>query len=255
MNKSKGLAQKTEQKQKTVQVLISKVTQKLDVRQNLRSLLILSLLTGAAIAGRAALQYVPSVETVTPFAIFSGFILGPVYGFTTGASSFYLSNFLVWGGQGPWTIFQCLGAGAAGFLAGIIGKKWKNFKLYMLATALGIIAYELIITIPMGIMWTGLVGLPWYLITSLPFSAVHLVSSLGLCAALWGARSKLPKLGAKIVEKTKFLFSKVDNSNDTSSSGNGGGLFPEQLEHELWREHGDKRELVHKLRWKKSGSE
>lgn len=242
---------KQRQGQNTVQVLISKVTEKLDLRQNLRSMLLLIALTGAAVAGRAALQNVPSVETVTPFAILSGFILGPVYGFVTGASAFYASNFVVWGGQGPWTIFQCLGAGMAGFVAGLFGKTWKNFKMYMLATAAGIFIYEAVINISMGVMWSGIAGLPFFILTSLPFSAVHLVSSLGICAGLWKAKNVLPKLGGKIYEKTKLLLSGHSRSGDSSV----GRMHPELAEHEIGVVHPDnRREPVSRLRWRKRGN-
>ena len=243
MKKKRRPVQKTVQKQeqKTSQLLLSRVTQKLDLRQNLRSLVILLLLTSAAVAGRAALQHVPSVEPITPFAILAGFILGPIYGFTAGASAFYASNFFVWGGQGPWTLFQCLGAGLAGFIAGCFGKRWKNFKLYALAMVVGVLAYEFIVTVAMGAMWTGFIGLPFYFLTSIPFMLVHLVSSFGIGAVLWKARDTLPKLGSKIVEKTKFLFGGNHNS----------GMAPEQVEHEVWKQDGGKQTLVKRLFWRK----
>jgi len=244
--------QKTLQKTATAQVLLSKVSQKLDVKQNVKSLLLLAAFTISAIAGRVALQHVPSVESVTPFSILAGFILGPIYGFITGAAGFYTSNFFVWGGQGPWTIFQCLGAGLAGFIAGLMGKMWKGakkisgkelsgFKLYMLAVVIGICVYELIVDIGGALIFYSFLGIPAYIVTSLPFSAAHLFSGIGFCAALWKFREKLPKFGGKIIEKTKLGFARVG----------GIGFAPSFFEREKYKTSGEEKELVSKFLWKK----
>jgi energy-coupling factor transport system substrate-specific component len=242
----RGIMQKTITKQNTAQVLISKVTQKLDLRQNLRSLIILFALTSAAVAGRVALQNVPSVEPITPFAILAGFMLGSSYGFATGTSAFYLSNFMVWGGQGPWTIFQCLGAGLAGYTAGWFGKTWKNFKMYTVAIVAGILVYETVVILTLGTMWSGFFGLPLFILTSLPFVAVHLVSSIGIGSALWGVKKTLPKLGGKIIEKTKLVLGSTIDSNTGDSR-----MSPEHFQQEVWRKHGTHSKLVNRLRWSK----
>ncbi len=217
-------SQKLKEKQKEAKITLTLLKQKLDLKENVKSLLIFSLLTGGAIAGRATLQNVPSVETITPFSILAGFMLGPVYGFMAGASGFYASNFLVWGGQGPWTIFQMLGAGIAGAVAGIFGKIYKNFKMYMISAILGIAFYELIVDVGGSLIFFGLFGIPAYIITSLPFSAVHLFSTLGICSVLWGFRKSLPKFGHKVVEKYKIGFSKINSK-----------LLPDFYEHEKFK--------------------
>jgi len=255
--------QKTEQKTETTQLLISKVTQKLDMKQNLKSFLLLMAFTSTAIAGRVALQHVPSVETVTPFSILAGFMLGPIYGLITGASSFYASNFVVWGGQGPWTLFQMLGAGAAGFIAGIFGKVWRGihgskkgeetqggFKLYMTAVIIGILVYEMIVNVGGSLLFLGPIlglgnylstALPLYMLTSLPFTLLHLVSSIGICAVLWKCREKLPKLGSKILEKTKIGFRGV-------------GLDLSMVEKEQYKIDGEESKLISKFSWKKNST-
>ncbi|MCX6709808.1 MAG: hypothetical protein NTV63_02520, partial [Candidatus Woesearchaeota archaeon] len=86
----------------------------------LREILVLSGFILGAAGLRATMQFLPSVEPLTFFAMLSGFLFGKKKGFIAGASSLYLSNFLVFGGQGPWTLFQALGFGIAGFLGGFL---------------------------------------------------------------------------------------------------------------------------------------
>lgn len=209
--KKQKSVQKLKEEKDTTQVILTALREKLDLRQNVKSSLILTLMVGGAVAGRAALQTVPSVETVTPFSILAGFMLGPIYGFIAGASGFYASNFVVWGGQGPWTIFQMLGAGFAGMIGGIFGRIWKGFKWFMASVFIAVLAYEVVVNIGGALIFSALfgqAGMLMYFLTSLPFTAVHLASSLAICAGLWKCREKLPKFGNKLVEKTRIILSK-----------------------------------------------
>ena len=176
------MKQKLKQKSEQKSLLLSVQTTKYSLK---RKLLTLSVLTSLGILGRAAFQFIPSVEPLTPLVILTGFLLGPISGFISGVSGFYLSNFLVWGFQGPWTILQCLGAGLAGFIGGFIGKfgKKSRWKL-LLSTFLGIIVYEIVITISMGLIFS-LPLLVFYIITSIPFSLIHLTSSLGFSLSFY----------------------------------------------------------------------
>ena len=83
---------------------------------------------GAA-ALRAAMQEFPSVEPITFFSILAGWQFGRKKGFMVGATSLYISNFLVLGGQGPWTPFQMAGFGIAGYLGGFLNNCCTVFAI------------------------------------------------------------------------------------------------------------------------------
>lgn len=183
-----------------------------------RKLLLMMGLTSLGILGRAAFQFIPSVEPLTPLAILTGFLLGPISGFISGVVGFYLSNFLVWGFQGPWTVFQCLGAGLAGFIGGLIGKLGKKSRTkFLISTLIGIIVYEIIVTVSMGMMFS-LPFLVFYTITSIPFSIVHLSSSLGFSLSFYEFKEQIKKLKGGLVEK-EILGFRVAHSS-TGKPGN-----------------------------------
>ena len=93
----------------------------------------------------------------------------------TGAGALYISNFLVLGGHGIWTLFQGVGFGMVGFLGGYLRKKAKLFEV-ITVVAIATIAYEVIINfgsclfIPFSIFTI--------FFTALPFTLVHLVSNI-----------------------------------------------------------------------------
>ena len=176
-----------------------------------RKLLLMMGLTSLGILGRAAFQFIPSVEPLTPLAILTGFLLGPISGFISGVVGFYLSNFLVWGFQGPWTIFQCLGAGLAGFIGGLIGKLGKKSRTkFLISTLIGIIVYEIIVTVSMGIMFAFPLLL-FYIITSIPFSLIHLSSSLGFSFSFYEFKDQIKKLKGGLIEKEILGFRTVNS--------------------------------------------
>lgn len=190
----------------------------------LRITLATILLTSLGIAGRVALQYVPSVEPLTSLSILSGFLFGPLPGFVSGWSGFYVSNFFVWGSQGPWTPFQSLGAGLAGLLGGLIGKLKNDRKFFLFATIIGIGVYEITVSLGLGfVMSLNIAFAIFYLITSLPFTAIHLISSLGFSISFFEFKDFLLKIkGGKILEK-EILGFRID---DSASSNSGGKPIP-----------------------------
>jgi energy-coupling factor transport system substrate-specific component len=202
------LKQKTKQKQKQLLLILQKNEFSL-----LRLAALTTVLTLAGILGRVAFQYIPSVEPLTPLSILTGFFLGPLAGFASGASGFYFSNFLVWGGQGPWTLFQALGAGLAGFVGGLFGKlgaksRWKALT----STVIGISIYELVVTLGSSIFSLNPAFILFYFLTSLPFSFVHLVSSIGFMIFFFEFKEGVKKLkGGKIIEKEIFGFRLADS--------------------------------------------
>jgi len=199
-----------------------------------RLALLTTALTAAGVAGRVALQFIPSVEPLTPLAILIGFFIGPAAGFFSGAGGFFASNFLVWGGQGPWTLFQCVGAGLAGMIGGlfgkffrldekIFGKKIFNKELLAIfaATVIGLIFYEIIVTLGTGAFMTlfNPALLLLYAATSIPFSIIHLASSFGFVTAFYEFKDRIKKMkGGKIIER-EILGVRVSDGGD-SNSGN-----------------------------------
>lgn len=149
-------------------------------------------LTSAGIAGRVALQGVPSVEPIIAVAVAAGFYGGWRHGAFSGATAYYLSNFFVTGFQGPWTIFQCLGAGAAGALGGTASKVSGGGKGFLASVAAGTIIYELVVNAG------SLVYTPWalslglsYVVAAVPYGLVHLASSMAFGVTLEGFNEKL----------------------------------------------------------------
>ncbi len=205
------MKQKLRQEQGTLVLTLEKM--KYSLKQKL---LLISLLTSLGVAGRVALQFIPSVEPLTSMSIFLGFLFGPIYGFISGVSGFYASNFLVWGGQGPWTIFQCLGAGLAGFIGGIFGKLGKKSRIkFLISTFIGITVYEIIITVSMGAMFLFPMLLV-YILTSIPFSLVHLGSSLGFSLSFYELKENIGKWRGGWIERKILGFRIADSDSNES---------------------------------------
>lgn len=172
--------------------LSSETAEDADSQTVLRTAAMTAALTGGGVAGRVALQGVPSVEPLLPLAIAVGAFVSWRQGAIIGISGFYASNFLVWGGQGPWTVFQCLGTGLAAVTGAAVARgdagKWR----FVTALAAGTVLYE-------GVVNLGsLVATPWLLaggaaglLAALPYAAVHLTSSLGFGGILYGIRRSI----------------------------------------------------------------
>ncbi|MFH1587446.1 MAG: hypothetical protein ABID38_06325 [Candidatus Diapherotrites archaeon] len=156
---------------------------KIKLKDESKKLTMFLALLGGAVVGRVALQAVPSVEPIIPFAILAGLIFGMKEGFTLGGGAYIISNFFIWGLQGPWTIFQAIGGALAGVLGGAYGKvrKPKQFDLITL-TIVGTVMFEFVMNLTgplMGIgLFVGLLSIPIYFLTSLPFTAIHIASNI-----------------------------------------------------------------------------
>ncbi len=87
-------------------------------RPKAREIVIISVLSAMAIAGRAAFYFLPQFKPVLAIIIIAGATLGCETGFITGAITAFVSNFFF--GQGPWTPWQMFAMGIIGFIAGII---------------------------------------------------------------------------------------------------------------------------------------
>lgn len=150
-------------------------------------------LTASGVAGRVALQHVPSVEPLIAVAAASGFYFGARYGVASGASGFLISNFLVFGGQGPWTVFQVLGAGFSGLAGGFSGKLFENRYGFLLSVLIGVLGFELFVNLG-SVVYASFSGVGvGYLVAAAPFSGAHVLSSLGFGGVIYGAKEMVEK--------------------------------------------------------------
>ena len=166
-----------------------------------KNLLVLATITAVGIFGRVIFQFIPSVEPLTALAIAIGYFYGLRYGIFVGAVGFFASNFFVWGFQGPWTIFQVIGAAlaaTAGALVGRLPNAKNRMKTFVIALALGTIAFEIAVNIGWGLMLsifapvnTMMALMALSFIGALPFAVIHVASSIGFGAILYEFRDKL----------------------------------------------------------------
>lgn len=86
-----------------------------------RELVILSVLSAMAIAGRTVFFALPGFKPVAAMVILTGVAFGGEAGFMVGAMTMFCSNILF--GQGPWTPWQMFAMGIIGLLAGVLFRK------------------------------------------------------------------------------------------------------------------------------------
>jgi energy-coupling factor transport system ATP-binding protein len=86
-----------------------------------RELLVIAVLCGIAVAGRAAFFWIPQFKPVTALVMISAVAFGGEAGFLVGAMTALISNMFF--GQGPWTPWQMFAFGFIGLLTGILFKK------------------------------------------------------------------------------------------------------------------------------------
>ncbi len=139
-----------------------------------REVILLASFVFAGVIGRVLMQPLPSVEPITFFAVLSGWLFGKKRGFLAGASSLYLSNFFVIGGQGPWTLFQAAGFGMAGFLGGFLRKRARIIEC-VLVMILSTLLFEIIMNISSVIFLP--ISIFTLFFTALPFTLIHILSN------------------------------------------------------------------------------
>ena len=102
-------------------------------RPQAREVVVIAVMAGLAVAGRAAFFMLPHFKPVAAIVIIAGVSLGAEAGFLTGAVAGFVSNFFF--GQGPWTPWQMFSFGIVGFLAGLIFRRkrgrWKHFRFLL----------------------------------------------------------------------------------------------------------------------------
>ncbi len=92
-----------------------------------RTIVLLTVLIGLAVAGREAFFMVPFFKPVLAFAVIAGISMGANAGFIVGSMTALVSNFLF--GQGPWTVFQMAAWGLVGLVAGLLAENLLSGRL------------------------------------------------------------------------------------------------------------------------------
>lgn len=89
-----------------------------------RELVTIAVMCALSVASRVLVQ-IPAFKPILGIIMISGIALGAEAGFLTGAVSAFASNFFF--SQGPWTPWQMMAYGIAGFLAGLLFHKKRPF--------------------------------------------------------------------------------------------------------------------------------
>ena len=198
LKKKKKSEKKADQKKKlssSQKVALHAVQKQLQLLKLKQWLVVGGFVVGGA-ALRVPMQAIPSAEPITFFAILAGWLFGKKKGFVTGAAAGYLSNFFMFGGHGPWSIFQMLAWGLAGFLGGFIKgiKPEKNYLLYwvkaFLPVMLIVIISTLLFEVILNVGWIFFMPYSLFalMLSGLPFLFIHLVSNIGFGLLLPFAR-------------------------------------------------------------------
>lgn len=183
---------------------------------NLEEYLIIIVFVVSGVIGRTLLQAFPSVEPITFFAILTGSLFGWKKGVAAGASAWYLSNFFMFGGQGPWTIIQVASGALAGFLGGFVRGHGKYVKAIM-AIFIATIFFEISMNISSGLFFGFGVIVSFF--SALPFILTHIASNIAFATMLPKTRELILKFGHlnekklcnDFIKKINFLKKKDEN--------------------------------------------
>lgn len=149
-------------------------------RGNIRRMVVLSILISLSVIGRL-LVFVPGFKPVTAIVILTGLYMGAEAGFLCGSLSAVLSNMFF--GQGPWTPFQMLAWGSAGFIAGIpfIRKVLQN-KIALLVYGGGSgVLYSFVMDIWTVLSFDGIFSIGRYMVAitaAIPVTFEYVVSNI-----------------------------------------------------------------------------
>ncbi len=152
-----------------------------------RELIVISVLCGLAVAGRAAFFALPQFKPVVALVIIAGVCFGGETGFLVGSITGFVSNFFF--GQGPWTPWQMFVFGIIGFISGILFSKGYLRKTRVTLCIFGFFAtlifYGGIMNPASVIMWQNKITPEMIAVayaSGLPLDVVH---SLGTAFFLW----------------------------------------------------------------------
>jgi len=93
-------------------------------RINVKEIALLGTLAGIAGVSRVPFAAIPNVQPTTFIVIITGYVFGPSFGFMVGLIATVVSNSFL--GHGPWTPWQMLAWGCAGFTGGLLGKLYNK---------------------------------------------------------------------------------------------------------------------------------
>lgn len=97
-----------------------------------RELVMIAVMAALAAVSRIAFAFIPYFRPIIGIIMISGIAFGAEAGFLTGAIGVFASNFFY--SQGPWTPWQMFAYGFAGFFAGLVFYKHRNWcKPWILA--------------------------------------------------------------------------------------------------------------------------
>lgn len=149
-------------------------------QKNSRKIVLVAVLCALCVVGRFVFFFIPFFKPVTAIVIISAIYLGPQAGFMIGSLTAIISN--LYFGQGPWTPFQMMVWGIIGLLSGLLYKKLKQSKIFLLCFgAISGAAFSLIMDI-WTVMWMdGTFNPVLYkaaIITSLPFMGIYAASNV-----------------------------------------------------------------------------
>ncbi len=151
-------------------------------RPQAREIVIISVLSAIAVAGRAAFFMLPQFKPTAAIVITAGLCFGGETGFLVGAVAALVSNFLF--GQGPWTPWQMFALGLIGFASGLLfyGGRIKKTRITLsvfgfLATLViygGIMNPAALIMSRRDITWPMIAS---YYAAGLPLDLIHAFST------------------------------------------------------------------------------
>lgn len=180
-------------------------------RPHAREVMMLAVMVTLAVMSRAVFFMIPFFKPMLAVVIISAVGLGGRCGMLVGTLSVFVSNFMF--GQGPWTVWQMLAAGACGLLAGILfsGRYRDRLTDTVCVCAYGLLAsvflYGPVMDTYSALMYTGRLSGRRFLaiyLTGLPVNIIHGFSTC-LFLALF-CRNMVRKL-----RRIKIKF-KMDNS-------------------------------------------
>lgn len=141
---------------------------------------LVGILSAITAASRIPFAAVPSIQPCTFLIIAAGLVFGPLSGAMVGALTPAVSNMFL--GQGPWTVWQMVGWGMVGMVAGLIGTRREEVSVTMIAV-LGFImglAFSLFQDVGSWIWLYGLDPTKFLAVMSagLPFTLLHAVGNV-----------------------------------------------------------------------------
>lgn len=158
-----------------------------DRKPKARELVVISVMSAIAVAGRSAFFMFPQFKPVVSVVIISGMCLGAESGFLIGAATGFVSNFFF--GQGPWTPWQMLAFGITGFLSGIFLKNGYNAKKRLLLSIYGFVltfvVYGIIMNVASVLTWNPEPTLGMLISAELAGMLFDIVHGLSTFVFLW----------------------------------------------------------------------